>query len=218
MDLIIINASPRGNGNSGLIAGAFAEGAALAGGRSECYCLADRARWADAQTAIGRGEHVLFVLPAFFESPPGIMLEFLEELALRLRSADPIETREMSFIVHGGFPEACQRRCCERYLKKIPDMMDSRFAGILSRGDTFFMVNVLPEQAAGLLDAFRDMGRQFVEHGGNFFFPEAEAFTGSEYFTPQELRYYVRMSGVFLERLAMEKGCQGTLMDFPYDS
>lgn len=216
MDLVIINASPRGKGNSALIAGAFAEGVAQAGSQSEYYSLSDRARWKKARDAVCRGVHILFVLPVFFECPPGIMMEFLEELQYQLRSEVSSGTRKMAFLIQGGFPEACQRRCCEQYLKKLPAMLGSQFAGILSRGDTFFLTNVEPHQAAGLLDAFRDMGRQFVNQGGDFFFPAAEAFTGPEYFTPKEARYYVRLSGVFLERWARERGCQGTLMDFPY--
>lgn len=216
MDLVIINASPRRNSNSALITSAFVEGAALAGTRSEYHCLSDRNCWGEALSAVCRAEYILFVLPLFAECIPGTLMEFLEQLQPRLRREPSVVTRRMSFILHSGFPEACQRRCCEQYLKKLPAMLDSCFAGILSRGDSFFLSNVEPEQAAGLLDAYRDMGWQFVEHGGNFFFPDAEAFTGAEYMTPQEARYYNRLAGLFLEQQAKRQGCSVPLDAAPY--
>ena len=217
MDIVLINASPRGNGNSGLIAGSFAEGVARAGARCELYCLADRSLWGKAGTAICRGAVTVFVLPLFVEGVPGIMMEFLEGFAARLRSDTCGSPRNMAFILHSGFPEACQRRCCEQYLKKLPDLLQSRYAGILSRGDTFFLSCVEPDKAAGLLDAYRDMGQEFAAHGGNFFFSAAEAFTGTEYFTAKEARYHNRMAGLFLEQQAQKRGCRVPLTDAPYE-
>lgn len=216
MDLVIINASPRKSSNSALIAGAFAEGTAQAGARNEYHCLSDRVRWNEALSAVCQGEHILFVLPLFAECIPGTLMEFLEQLQPQLRRETPCVTRKMSFILHSGFPEACQRRCCEQYLKKLPAMLDSQFAGILSRGDTFFLTNVSPEQAAALSDAYRDMGRQFVDHGGHFFFPAAESFTGAEYITPKEARYYNRLAEIFLEQQARQRGCRAPLDAAPY--
>ena len=216
MDLVIITASPRRNSNSALITGAFVEGAALAGTRSEYHCLSDRNCWGEALSAVCRAEYILFVLPLFAECIPGTLMEFLEQLQPRLRRESPMVTRKMSFILHSGFPEACQRRCCEQYLKKLPAMLDSCFAGILSRGDSFFLSNVEPEQAVGLLDAYRDMGRQFVEHGGNFLFSEAEAFTGAEYMTSRDARYYNRLAEIFLVQQAKRQGCSVPLDAAPY--
>lgn len=217
MDIVLINASPRASGNSAKIARVFREGAARAGARSELYCLADRSRWEETTAAICRGEVTVFVLPMFAEGIPGIMMEFLEKLELRLQSAAPGGIRNIAFILHSGFPEACQRRCCEQYLEKLPALLQSRYAGILSRGDTFFLSCVEPDKAAGLLDTYRNMGKEFVSHGGNFFFPEAEAFTGAEYFTAKEARYYSRVAGLFLEQQVLKLGCRVSLTDAPYE-
>ena len=219
MHTVIISCSPRNPsvGNTTKILSAFSKGLHRAGVKTELYHLAERVQWDAAQNAFLSGEHIVFGLPLYAENIPGIMMEFLEILELRLRDcAVPCQTRYISFILHSGFPEACQRRCCERYLEMLPPMLHSQYAGILSRGNTFFMSYTDASYVEELISSYEDMGEKFAENGYTFFFPEAAAFTGPEYYTKKEARFYNRVAALFLQNTAASQGCTTPLDYYPY--
>lgn len=61
-----------------------------------------------------------------------ILQRFLESLSPKTYP----DTR-LSFLIQGGFPEASQSKCCERFLKTIPKKLGCEYGGTFIRGDMF---------------------------------------------------------------------------------
>lgn len=126
MHLTIISGSPRVKkySNTHKIITAFKRGVEQAGGTASVYYLTERGAWEAIRQAFYQSQLVLFAFPLFVESIPGIMLEFLEGI-------DPEQYQgkiKLAFLVHGGFEEASQLRCCEEYLEALPGMLQCEYA------------------------------------------------------------------------------------------
>ena len=217
MHIVIINASPRveTKSNTATILRAFLKGYEQNGNTAETYCLSDRKQWENAKCAFDNNDHILFALPLYVENIPGIMLEFLEGLTPKKQSGT-----KLSFILQGGFPEACQRRCGEHYLEMLPKHLNCEFTGILSRGD-MFGVNLLGSKLGDkMVQPFEEMGKRFAENE-SFLFPEAEAFTGMEYFDEKSIKVFNRfgrhIQRLMVSRIVKKLGCKGKLDDRPYE-
>jgi len=216
MHIVIINASPRTEkkSNTATIIRAWLRGYEQGGNTVEVYHLSDRKQWEAAKEAFEKNQHILFALPLYVENIPGVMLEFLEELPPK---AEP--GTKLSFLLQSGFPEACQRRCGEHYLEKLPGYLNCEFAGILSRGD-MFGVNLMGEKAGDkMVQHFEEMGRRFAENG-DFLFPEAKAFTGIEYFDETFIKKFNRfgkhIQKLMMNGIAKKIGCKGRLDEKVY--
>lgn len=219
MHILIINSSPRtpSISNTTMITEAFKKGVINAGGTVETYNLSSKKSWNDIKKAFINNANIIFALPLYIETLPGIMLEFLEELSLYVKDIDgSVPNRQVSFILQSAFPEACQRRCCEQYLKLIPDFLNSNFAGILSHGDTFNL-SFVESTKMDTLASYELMGQKFVENNGTFFFKECFDFTGTEYFSENEAKKYNRLLKFFCQHIAEAKGCTASLTNAPYD-
>lgn len=216
MHIVIINASPRTEkkSNTTTIIRAWLRGYEQGGNTAELYHLSDRRQWEDAKAAFEKNEHILFSLPLYVENIPGIMLEFLEELTPKTEPGTKI-----SFLLQSGFPEACQRRCGEHYLERLPKYFNCEFAGILSRGD-MFGINLLGEKIGNkMVQPFEEMGRRFAGTG-DFLFPEAKEFTGIEYFDETFRKKFNRfgrhMQRLMMNGIAKKIGCKGRLDEKVY--
>lgn len=88
MHLVIINASPRveAKSNTAKIIRTFLRGFEKNGNTSEVWHLSDKRQWADAKAAYEDNSNILFAIPLYVESIPGIMLEFLETLGPKKES------------------------------------------------------------------------------------------------------------------------------------
>ena len=220
MHILIINSSPRtpSLSNTTMIINAFEKGVVKAGATVETYNLANKKQWEDIKKSFISNENIVFALPLYIETLPGIMLEFLEELAIYLKKVTNAISinRKISFILQSAFPEACQRRCCENYLKTIPKFLNSSFTGILSHGDTFNL-SFVESTKMNTLASYELMGQKFIENNATFFFKECLDFTGAEYFSEAEAKKYNRLLKFFCQHIAEGKGCTGRLTDAPYE-
>ena len=86
MHILIINSSPRtpSISNTTMITEAFKKGVINAGGTVETYNLSSKKSWNDIKKAFINSANIIFALPLYIETLPGIMLEFLEELSLSI--------------------------------------------------------------------------------------------------------------------------------------
>ena len=82
MHLVIINASPRveAKSNTARIIRTLVRGYEESGNTTEVWHLSDKKQWTGAKEAYEKNSNILFALPLYVESVPGIMLEFLETL------------------------------------------------------------------------------------------------------------------------------------------
>lgn len=214
MHFVIINASPHKVelSNTAMILEPFQKGIVEAESTFETYHLSKKQHWEKAKKAFLENENIVFALPVFAAILPGFMLEFLEEM---ISEREIKANKKIAFILHSGFPEACQRRYCEDYLKTLPEMLNSTFSGILSYGiNVRFIKNT---QLKEVLNAYQYMGTQFVKNNGTFFFKEAVEFTGDEHITEIQAKKFNQIFNFFCRHIAEEKGCTTGLQARPYE-
>ena len=181
-----------------MILEAFQKGIVETGSTFEAYHLSKKQHWESSKKAFSENENIVFALPVFAAILPGIMLEFLEEL---VSEQEIKSSKKISFILQSGFPEACQRRYCEDYLKILPEMLKSTFSGILSYGiNVRFIKNT---ELREVLNTYQYMGTQFVKNNGTFFFKEATEFTGDEYISETQAKKFNQMFNFFCRHIVL---------------
>lgn len=215
MHLVIINASPRveAKSNTAKIIRTFLRGFEKNGNTSEVWHLSDKRQWADAKAAYEDNSNILFAIPLYVESIPGIMLEFLETLEPKKESGT-----KMSFILQGGFAEGCQLRCGEAYLEMLPSYLNCEYNGTLIKGDNFGVTWVSEDLAEKMIADYEKMGEFFAKK--NHFDREAVTkFAAPEYFSEKEIRKVQRMGWIqkaMFRYIAKKNGCKKSLDDMPY--
>lgn len=129
MHLLIINASPRlqQKSNAEKIIQELKKGYEQCGHTSQVVHLSKRNQWDRIIQLFQTNTKILFALPLYVECIPGIMVEFLEKLEPKH------DDTCIGFLVQGGFAEASQLRCCEKYL----EMLRCHYCGTLIKGDMF---------------------------------------------------------------------------------
>lgn len=216
MHLTIISgaARPKAKSNTAKIIEAFCKGFQNDDNTAEVWYLSDRKQWDMARNAFMENTDILFALPLYVENVSGIMLEFLESLPPKEQSG----TR-LSFIVQGGFPEASQSRCCENFLKTLPNKLGCEYGGTFIRGDMFgvgLLGNKLGEK---MVAPFIDVGRSFGQYG---YFEQSiiSRYSSSEYLSKKQIRQSEKwgkhIQKCFMNIVAKRLGCAGKLDAKPY--
>lgn len=217
MHLVIISgaARPQARSNTAKIIAAFQKGFEEGGNTAEVWYLSDRRQWEGAAKAFGQNGHILIAFPLYVESIPGILLEFLSGLSPKQTSG----TR-LAFLIQGGFPEACQSRCCEAFLETLPARLGCDYAGTLIKGDMFGTGLVDEKTRQKMLAPFAEMGRVFAR-SARFEKSVADAFAGPENMPEKQIRMYnllgKRISRFFMGRIARKLGCRERLDARPYE-
>ena len=216
MHLVIISGAtrPQTKSNTAKIISAFRKGYEESGNQTEVWYLSDRSQWEAAAKAFEANENILIALPLYVENIPGILLEFLSGLAPKKTPGT-----KLSFLLQGGFPEACQSRCCEAYLEILPEQLGCTYGGTLIKGDLFGLGLTGENQREKLLTPFTDMGRYFAENGC-FEKSVVDAFAGPEYMPEKEIKMFNRfgrpIQRLFMGHLSKKMGCKEKLDARPY--
>lgn len=196
MHLVIINASPRvkQKSNTDKIVSKFVEGYSEKGNTTEYYCLSDRKQWEDAKKAFENNDNILFAIPLYVENIPGIMLEFVEML-----DSKEHDNKKVSYILQGGFAEAAQLRCGERYLEILTDHLGCIYGGTLIKGDNFGIALVPEKIANSMTNPYIEMGKVFAREGV-FKKEVVNRFAGPESFG-LGIRIYISTIGRVFQRM-----------------
>ena len=215
MHLIIISGAARSQlkSNTAKIIAAFCKGFQMDGNTVEVWYLSDRGQWDMARNAFHMNTDILFALPLYVENVPGIMLEFLENLSPKTQPG----TR-LSFLVQGGFPEASQSRCCESFLKTLPEKLGCKYGGTFIRGDMFAIGLFGDKLEQKLVQSFIDIGRLFAQYG---YFEQSiiSEFSSPEYLSEKQIRQSKKLKYLnkwLTDRIAKRLGCKGKLNAKPY--
>ena len=211
MHLVIISgaARPQAKSNTAKIIDAFQKGYTEKGNTTEVWYLSDRRQWTEAERAFQENENILIALPLYVENIPGILLEFLSDL-------EPKQTpgTKLAFLLQGGFPEASQSRCCEAYLKTLPEQLGCEYAGTLIKGDMFGVGLVDEKNREKMLAPFTEMGRIFATKDC-FEKITVDAFAAPEYMEKKQVRMYNMLgkpiSRIFMGHIAKKLGCKERL-------
>jgi len=164
MQLLVLNGSPRGpKSNTRFVTDEFLRGfAATPSNQAETL---DIARPSDREKALAdfwQSETVLLGFPLYADAMPGMVKEFLEQVATLPR---PQRRPTLVFLVQSGFPEASHTAPVARYLERLAGRLGCTCAGVLRRGG---MEGVRSEPAwmvRGVLRRFRRLGEDFGRTG-----------------------------------------------------
>ena len=179
------------------------------------WYLSDRGQWQGAAHAFAAEKEILIALPLYVENIPGILLEFLEGLPPKTSPG----TR-LAFLLQGGFPEASQSRCCERFVETLPPLLGCSYGGTLIKGDMFGLGLMDEKNRRKLLAGFTAMGRYYAE---TRYFDKGAV---SEFAAPERMsRGQIRMFNlfgrpvqrVFMGRMARKMGCRERLDAKPWN-
>lgn len=216
MHLTIISGATRSQAksNTAKIIAAFCKGFQIDDNTVEVWYLSDRTQWDKAGNAFQNNKDILFALPLYVENVPGIMLEFLESLPPKTYPG----TR-LSFLVQGGFPEASQSRCCENFLKTLPEKLGCEYGGTFIRGDMFGIGLLGNRLEQKMVQPFIEIGRSFAQYGyfDTKFFSQ---FASPEYLSKKQIRQFEKF-GKYIQKWVMNKiakrlGCKEKLDAAPY--
>jgi len=208
-------ARPQSKSNTAKILTAFQKGYEESGGTAEVWYLSIREQWAGAANAFEKSDNILIALPLYVENIPGILLEFLE--GLKPKNAPGTQ---IAFLLQGGFPEASQSRCCEKYLERLPGQFGCAYAGTLIKGDMFGLGLVDDKTRQKMLTPFVEMGRRFaVTH--QFEKEAVNAFAAPEYMPEHQIQMFNGFGRVvqrfFMGRIAKKLGCRERLDARPFE-
>lgn len=218
MHLVIISgaARPQSKSNTAKIIEAFRRGYTAEGNTSEVWYLSDRRQWDNAKEAFEHSDNILLALPLYVENISGTLLEFLEQLTPKSAAGTRI-----AFLLQGGFPEASQSRCCEKYLETVPAQLGCTYAGALIKGDMFGIGLMGSGMREKLLAPFTQMGRYFAQKQ-RFEKEAVDKFAAPEYMSEKQIRSFERFGRrfqrIYLRHIAKKLGCRRPLDAAPYSA
>ncbi len=158
MKLAIFNGSPRGTtGNSALIIDWLTEGMKTRQDIiSEVYLLnrlRDHERFVKV---LKESDIAIIVFPLYTDAMPGITMAFFERLE-DLKGT--LNSLKLGFVVHSGFPEACQSRHVEKYLEWLTGYLGAQYLGTAIMGNSEGMKVMPPSMTQGKRSLFAELGR-----------------------------------------------------------
>lgn len=218
MHITIINASPHeiSQSNTVKMIEHFQKGVLATGASIEIYHLCKKSQYEHAKEVFIKNDNIVFALPVYAGIIPSFSMEFLQNLYIYTQQNDKNTlNKTISFVLQGGFPEACQRGCCEQYLKSIAMLLGGTFGGILSHCINAHFVE--RKDAKDTFKNYEEMGVKFIKNQGNFLFKEAIEFTGPEHFTEDQAKVFNRMFNVYYKYVSSLKGCDIDLSHKLYD-
>lgn len=128
MKLIVFNGSPRGkNSNSTVITDWFTDKLKENIQVEICY-LKQVNQHDEYVKRIDGFDHILFILPLYTDTMPGIVKAFIEKLEVK---RDKLQDYYIGYIIHSGFAEAIQSRALERYLKRLTAILGAKYSGTI---------------------------------------------------------------------------------------
>ncbi|WP_105618683.1 NAD(P)H dehydrogenase [Vallitalea okinawensis] len=152
MSTIILNGSPKGKkGNSEIFIQQF-----LKGMTSPCivkYISKENPELLARYTQTF--DTIIFVLPLYIHSMPGVMMRFIECLEPALAS----ESKSIGFIVQCGFTESSQCKYVERYFCSLAEELNRNYLGCVVKGGaaaTYMMPRVM---TLGLFKSLQKLGK-----------------------------------------------------------
>ncbi len=163
--LLVINGSPRGSrGNTPILLQKFIDGfLSLDGTSAEMLHLTQVKDKVKLAEKFRRADAVLLGFPLYTDGMPGIVKEFIDELApLEGKASNP----PLAFLVQSGFPEAAHSRYVERYLESLAGRLHSPYLGTIVRGGCEGL-RLMPEKMnRSLFGQLARLGTQLAQDGG----------------------------------------------------
>lgn len=156
MNTIVLNGSPRGkNGNSEIFVHQFLKGMTFS-------CEVKYICKENAQTLAGyvqTFDTIIFVLPLYIHSMPGIMMRFIEHLEPSL----PSEKKFMGFILQCGFNESSQCKYAERYFCSLTKELNRTYLGTVMKSSAAGVCMMPPLVNRKLFKLLQKLGKIYEQ-------------------------------------------------------
>ena len=164
MRLAFFNGSPRGKtANSQRLIEWLSSGMAdVPTVESSVYHLARVNDHKAHAQALAEAEVAVVVFPLYTDCMPGITMAFMEKLQAWRGS---LQHLTLGFVVHSGFPEACQSRAVEKYLVWLAAELGAKYAGTVIMGGTESMRHMQESSLTGKRTIFEGLGCSLVSDG-----------------------------------------------------
>jgi len=158
--LTVFNGSPRAKkSNSDQLLQRFREGFESTEGNTWEQAYLAQARKCDQHLELfTSAECVLVVFPLYVDAMPSQVMEFFAALAPYAGRPD---NPPMMFLVHSGFPEACQSRPVERYCEKLARRLGADYLGTLVKGGSEGIQVMPPWMTRKLYGTMTALGQTF---------------------------------------------------------
>ena len=210
MRLLALNGSPRGpKSNTRFLTDEFLRGFAVtSANQAETLDIARPSDREKALAAFWNSDAVLLGFPLYTDAMPGLVKEFLEQVATLPR---PDRRPTLVFLVQSGFPEATHTAPVARYLERLASRLGCACAGVVRRGNVEGI-------RRGILGRFRGLGESFGRTGR--LDPQAlRELAGRERIPRFALRLVCWWSRVmFWDRELKANHAYGKRFDVPYAS
>jgi len=164
MQLLVLNGSPRGpKSNTRFLADQFRHGfSTTPSNQAETLDLARPSDRDKALAGFWQSQAVLLGFPLYADAMPGIVKEFLEEVAKLPR---PERRPTLVFLVQSGFPEASHTAAVAHYLERLADRLGCVCAGVVRRGGMEGIRSQPAWMVRGVLRRFWRLGESFGRTG-----------------------------------------------------
>lgn len=128
MSTIILNGSPKGkNGNSEIFIKQFIKGM-----KSPCEVKYISKEDHESLANYVKGfDSIIFVLPLYIHSIPGVTMRFIEHL----NPSEPSENKSIGFILQCGFSETSQCKYAEKYFSSLAEELNRTYLGTVMKGE-----------------------------------------------------------------------------------
>ena len=164
MRLLALNGSPRGpKSNTRFLTDEFLRGFAVTpANQAETLDIARPSDREKALAAFWHSDAVLLGFPLYTDAMPGLVKEFLEQVATLPR---PDRRPTLVFLVQSGFPEATHTVPVARYLERLASRLGCVCAGVLRRGGIEGIQSQPAWMTRGIRERFRQLGETFGRTG-----------------------------------------------------
>ena len=192
MNTIILNGSPKGQkGNSEIFIQHF-----ISGMKSlyEVSYISKEDPRALAQH-VKDFDTIIFVLPLYIHSMPGVTMRFIEYL----EPAEISENKSIGFILQGGFPESNQYKYVEKYFGALSEELNRTYLGTVIRGNsagTYMMPSFMTKK---LFKSLKRLG-EIYEKTHSF-----DSSIVEEFKKPHELKGFTLAKMNFATKLGLNK-------------
>lgn len=170
--------------------------------------LISRSEWSEINERFRTADSIVIGVPLFIENVPAIFLEFLAQLPKNEKNA------LLSFVIHGGFPETAQGRCCEMFLQTIPLQFGCQYGGCFIHGDTFAASLIGGKAREQILLPFQTAGERFDFERG-FLLDRYADLQPPEALSKKQIRFFTHggmmLQNAFLQMFALRLGCRHLL-------
>jgi multimeric flavodoxin WrbA len=163
MKLVVVNGSPRGRKSNSdkIIEWPLSEMKANPDFVYEKVYVTDLKERAKQMDVLKSADYILVIFPIYTDSMPGITKEFFEYME---RNKDFLAEKPISFIIHSGFPEACQSRSAEKYTEYFSKLLGMKYMGSIIMGGSEALTAAPEAMFRKKIKAFKSIGRSISEY------------------------------------------------------